>query len=84
MYASASVFRLTDSPLEDQPLDTRHGPSVLEGMMFEVLDSDPKQSRAVLRILSMQGRGAHLCWVHSKPTGPNDPALQRKRLAASV
>jgi len=38
----------------------------------EVLCGDPKGRRALLRILSTEGRSVHLCWAKSKPEGPKD------------
>jgi len=60
----------THAPLEDHPLDPRREPFALEGWILEIFCCDPKGSRAVLWILSTEGRGVRLCWEKSKPKGP--------------
>ena len=58
-------------PVWQPPLDARRRPSAMEGCILEIFCCDPKGSRALLRILSTEGRGVRLCGEHSKPKGPN-------------
>ena len=59
-----------NAPLEDHPLDPRREPSALEGWIREILCCDPKGSMAFLWMLSTEGRGAGLCWAHSRRKRP--------------
>ena len=72
MYASASVFRLTQIPHLRITLQTfaasrlhwRAGPRDPCGCC------DPKGRGDLLRVPSTEGRGVRLCWAPSKPNEP--------------
>ena len=53
-----NLKNLKDAPLEDHPLAARREPPALEECILEVRYCDPKESRAFLRILCTEGRGA--------------------------
>ena len=60
-----SSKNLKDLKDDLRTLDTPREPSALYCWIPEILHSDPKGRRALLRVLSKVGRSVCLCWAHS-------------------